>query len=192
VSPISNALRLGLLYFFPSLGVASPTFPASTGRIQSTILPPDYFKQDGTLATFGTANLDSPVLHLQFLLKKDLLAPAPKRFPYINKGSASNLGPGFTDEYPIAFLPAFGRKHIVIEAHGSVAGMTFRVGALRGINQFVTFRSRETTEGTALAGGVDSTVRFQLDFPCADYIIIYATSPVAVASTADFTFMAVD
>jgi hypothetical protein len=196
-SSLSNAMRLGLIYFFPT--PASPAitaeFPTGSGRIQSTLLPTTYTKVDGTIVPFGTGDsspyFDKPVLHLLFTIKANLPSPNTKRFPYNVQGSASNLDPeALQDEYPVAFVPVYGRKSIVVGVSGSEAGMIFRVGGLRGLNQF---GASETTEGEKTAVAALERVKFHFCDPCLDYIVIYATSAeVALATTTTFTVSACD
>jgi hypothetical protein len=195
-SPLSNAMRLGLIYFFPTPAIPSTTaeFPTGSGRIQSTLLPTNYTKVDGTVVLFGAGDsspyFDKPVLHLLFTLKENLPSPNTKRFPYNVQGSTSQLDPDFQAEYPVAFVPVYGRKSIVVGVSGSEAGMIFRIGGLRGLNQFGAF---ETTEGQKTAAAAFERVKFHFCDECLDYIVIYATSAaVNLATTTTFTVSACD
>lgn len=197
-------MQLGLLYVLPSYGYSTgPEDAAGTvSRMASTILPPQYYTFDGQLEDFPTNEgnnvffIDMPTLELQFILKPGILPPAGKRLPYQFRwySAPANGGgvgvPGIPeipsgDETLVGAFPTFGRKTIVIGASATIGETVFRVAALRGLTDIQNapgevnnrFVPQETTEGQKTTPAADVMVRFQLCDPCADYILLYATSP---------------
>lgn len=200
-TPIGAAFTQGLIYFFPGMSPTDPDFPVGSGLVQSTFLPATYIKADGTVGTFGsnplgTALFDTPVLHLQFVTNKAVPQLPTKRFPYQARSSGGNTTIGnLQDEYAVAFIPTFGRSKITVQMDGSEAGMVFRVGALRALNNSVAagFLCHETTEGEKTAAAANESVKFQFCDICADYIVLYATSAaVNLGTTTNFTVTAYD
>lgn len=199
-----QAIEKGLLYFFPSFGsVMDPGSPDKPNRLMTTILPAHYLKADGTQVNFpdttDAANLwaDAPLLQLQFYRRDGLVPPAGKRFPYQFRYNTAVAGPAVgAAETAIGFFPTFGRKAISIQVSGDVANITFRIAALRGLTNLENaggqnWIAQETTEGEKIAATANASTRFHLCDPCADYTIIYATSPGG-AATVRYTVSAVD
>lgn len=203
-SRMRQAIVKGLLYIFPSFGsTEDPGSPDKPNRLMTTLLPSHYLKADGTQVDFpdttDAANLwaDAPLLQLQFYRRDGLVPPAGKRFPYQFRYNTDPFGPAIgADEALIACVPTFGRKAIAIQIAGSVAGMIFRVAALRGLTNLEVaggqnWLAQETTEGEKTVTTANTSARFLLCNSCADYTLIYATS-TGGAATARYTISAAD
>lgn len=167
----AGAIERALMFVFPTYGPPNTTGQAwpEPGTIAQTLSPDGYYRADGTFNN-GFSPTVPPQLHLQFLLKRDVLPPTGKRAPFNAFG-----GNGF-------LLPTFGRRHIhVVASTSAPTGGSFRLAALRGVHNVpqsgptAHFRLQETTEGLKTTTAADESVHFNLCDPCADYTLLYVT-----------------
>jgi hypothetical protein len=136
------------------------------------------FSQDFGPTAVGV-NFHVPLLQLQFALRAGVTLPE-RRTPVQKYGELTLGDFGADTEQCVGQVPMFGRKHIVVRMTGDKAMLGFRVAAVRGLN--VLYPVQETTEGTAGATAAGSSVRFQLNFPDADYLLLYATGATEIAT----------
>ncbi len=195
-NPIGTAMSRNLFYAFPQMPL---NFPQATvpGISESTTVPAEYMTALGDVLPFLSGDWYSvtPLLHLQFLFKPGLTPPT-KRLPWnVKMGQSAGSTPGV--EVPIFQVPTFGRKHIHITCSGSEAGIAYRVGALRGLRNTTdpTYVQQESTEGlkgVTTAFAANEACHFHLCDPCADYVTLYATLTVALATSISFQVTATD
>ena len=204
-----EALQKGWLYIFAygDTAVGADSSPHFGNAGLTTILPTTYLNQFGGSSTFSSSDgaFEAPYLHLVLNLRATgaVLAPASRRFP-LNRGTTSSVDGSGTPNR-LALIPIFGRKRVAVQAVSYNAGAgdgpqvcNFYVGLIRNVNELGDpqggGRACSTVEapaGSALAVPASQiATQFVIDNPCADYVVLYASS--AVANQVAFTITAED
>jgi hypothetical protein len=186
------AMQRGLLYVFSYAdGVDAPFHDGQEGN--TTALPAQFNDQFGVVRTWpngvGVSGFEPPFLHLVLNLRPGMFSPPVKRFPLNRTKVFSALIAGGAKQL-IAMIPIFGRKNVRVQmtSVGTPRICDFYVGLVRNVNesQIGGFSEvREIAAGSALAVPANPIpTGFAIDNPCADYLLLYATTTVGNTSVA--------
>jgi hypothetical protein len=193
-SPVT-AMHNGLLYVFPkepwpnSIGTANSGASSNAVMTQAaatTILPANYVDQLGTarplLIPPAGSNIIYPYLELYLFLRPPLFAPPLARFPLFT----SYVQPTPAAYTAIGYVPIFGRRRVTVGLQNLAEVTSYTLGVIPCIRENDPGGNTppfEIPAGSAAAVAAGKSVGFQLDNPCADYLVIYANpaNPSAVA-----------
>lgn len=197
VTPVSSnqdcldALQLKTLFAWPKcvmnpqLGLQTTVLPATYATVLGAVNP---FFQDGLPPVTGLPQFTTPTLHLQFHRRVPEFAPGSKRMPLVIESAYA--GVANNAEQPVAAIPIFGRKSVIVSFSSTLAGQSFRVATLRGLTDNLSV-PQETTEGTVVIANAATADKVKITDPTSDYLLLYTTGTGA-AYTITFTVMAVD